>query len=197
MSNVSTLDPKAIVRDALLSRDIDDKFTNEEVNTMLTTAGMAFLKDYTGGFDYLVDLKAKSRKFGLSTGQIRGILNCIRAEILREGQRELADEATPVANGRYAINVDGKLRFFHVNTPSEGRWDGYTFVKEFIGGGNEFPIKGRESRNRILGLISQDSDSLARYGRELGVCGVCGRPLTDTPSREAGIGPVCIQKLGM
>ena len=34
------------------------------------------------------------------------------------------------------------------------------------------------------------------YGRELGVCGVCGRTLTDENSREAGIGPVCAVNMG-
>jgi hypothetical protein len=36
----------------------------------------------------------------------------------------------------------------------------------------------------------------AEYGRLYGVCGVCGRELTDETSIEAGIGPVCSGRLG-
>ena len=190
MSN-ATIDPKAIVKATL---DPELKFVNEDVTTDLHMAGLAYLTNYTGDFDYLCDLKTRNAD-NLSTGQVRGILNCIRAEVLREGQAKLAGEVLKVSNGRYAITFEDKLRFFHVNTPTKGKWVGFTFVKEFIGGGQEFNIRGRETRNQILGAIANDSDALARYGRELGHCGICGRELTDEESRAIGIGPVCRQGL--
>ena len=189
MSN-ATIDPKAIIREVL---DPELKFVNEDVTSDLHRAGLTYLADYAGNFDYLCDLKTRKAD-NLSTGQVRGILNCIRAEILREGEAKLAGDALEVANGRYCIRIGEKLRFFHVNAPTKGKWVGFTFIKEFFGGGQEVNIRNRENRNQILGAIAQDSDALARYGRELGFCGVCGRELTDEESRAIGIGPVCRAK---
>ena len=150
----------------------DAKFIDEDVTPELREAGLAYLASYAGGFSYLVDLKRRNPD-NLSIGQVRGILNCIRAEVLREGQAKLAGEVLKVANGRYAVTFGDKLRFFHVTSPDEGKWVGFTFVKEIIGGGQKFNIRNRETRNQILGAIAQDSGALARYGQELGECGVC------------------------
>lgn len=168
------------------------KFTDSQVTPELRDAGLAYLATYAGGFSYLVDLKRRNPA-NLSVGQIRGILNCIRAEVLRE-----ADAPAVIVNdGRYAIDIDGKLRFFRVNTPAEGRWAKMTFVNEVFGGGNRMAVRNRQFRESVLEAIANDPDALARYGQELGECGVCGRELTDEESRRIGIGPVCREKLGM
>lgn len=108
-----------------------------------------------------------------------------------------------VPEGRYAVEVPGGedtdgepvLRFFRVDRPTEGRWAGRTFVK--IQAGDDFlPYRGEKTR-RVLDAIAQDPRAAAiRYGHELGVCGRCGRTLTDADSRAAGIGPVCATKAG-
>jgi len=172
------------------------KFTDEDVTTDLKQAGISYLATYTGNFNYLVDLKRRNPA-KLSIGQIRGILNCIRAEILRNAENKDAVEAevVEVRDGRYAITLDGKLRFFRVNTPTEGRWANFTFVNEVFGGGRKEPIRNRNFRQMVLTTIASDPDALARYGQELGECGVCGRELTDEESRAIGIGPVCREKL--
>ena len=105
--------------------------------------------------------------------------------------RELHPEAPEApAAGRYAVEMDGQLRFFHVDRPTEGRWAGYVFVSQQAGD-DLYPVKGH-ARARVLLAISVDPAAASRrYGRELGVCGVCGRTLTDPESRAAGIGPVC------
>ena len=72
-----------------------------------------------------------------------------------------------------------------------------TFVSEVFGGGRREPVRNRQFRQTVLQAISADPDALARYGQELGECGVCGRELTDEQSRAIGIGPVCREKLGM
>ena len=171
------------------------KFVDEDVTPELHEAGLAYLATYTGGFTYLVDLKTKNPA-NLSVGQVRGILNCIRAEVLREADVD-AVVVVIVADGRYAIAIDDKLRFFRVNTPTEGRWAKMTFVNEVFGGGRRDPVRNRQFRQTVLQAISADPDALARYGQELGECGVCGRELTDERSRAIGIGPVCREKLGM
>ena len=86
--------------------------------------------------------------------------------------------------------AEGQLRFYHVDRPTEGRWAGYVFVSQQAGD-DLYPVKGH-ARARVLLAISVDPAAASRrYGRELGVCGVCGRTLTDPESRAAGIGPVC------
>ena len=54
-----------------------------------------------------------------------------------------------------------------------------------------------KARQAVLDGIAADADALARFGQELGICGNCGRDLTDEESRALGIGPVCRQNLGM
>lgn len=94
--------------------------------------------------------------------------------------------------GRYATEFDGKLRFFVVDKPTTGRWAGYMFVREQAGG-DLFSI-GTARRRKVMEALVADSEALARYGKELGVCGRCGRELTDETSRQAGLGPVCRTK---
>ena len=105
---------------------------------------------------------------------------------------ELPDKG--VAEGRYAFEEGGRMRFFQVRKPDEGRWKGYTFVDELFGSPGDFSkegVRNRSERERILKVIANDDDALARFGRELGICGVCGSPLTNEESRALGIGPVC------
>ena len=172
-----------------------EKFTDSQVTPELREAGLTYLATYEGDFVYLVDLKRRNPA-KLSTGQIRGILNCIRAQVLREREVQ-ADDGLMVNDGRYALLMTDKLRFFRVNTPAEGRWAKFTFVNEVFGGGNKIAIRDRNFKNEVLMAIANDPDALARYGQELGECGVCGRDLTDEESRRIGIGPVCREKLGM
>lgn len=95
--------------------------------------------------------------------------------------------------GRYAVKIDDKMRFFEVSTPDSGRWAGYVFLNEQLGG-DFHPIRDNRRRHRILEMIAKDDDALARYGKELGFCGRCNRELTTKESREFGIGPVCRNK---
>lgn len=103
--------------------------------------------------------------------------------------------AARVPAGRYAIRTDDVTKFYRVNKPTEGRWQGYTFVD--VQASDEFhPIRGATVRG-ILAAIGTDPQAAAiLYGKELGVCGICGRTLTDEDSRAYGIGPVCREKSG-
>ena len=98
-----------------------------------------------------------------------------------------------VEDGSYAVEFDGRLRFFHVRTPKSGRWEGYTFVDEKAGP-ETYPVRNAIRRARILDAIASDPDALARYGQELGICARCHRELTDEASRAAGLGPTCRTK---
>lgn len=100
----------------------------------------------------------------------------------------MATPSVQVANGRYALyGSDGTVHFYRVTA---GHKPGVIFVDEQAGD-DLWPVKGRARRMAILTTIADDPDALARYGRELGICGKCGRALTDEASRAVGIGPVC------
>jgi len=98
-----------------------------------------------------------------------------------------------VAAGRYAVldPVDGVLKFYKVDRPTEGRWKGYTFLKVYASD-ETWPIRDHTHRDLILTAIAADArGAMERYGAEIGKCGRCGRTLTDEASRARGIGPDC------
>lgn len=105
-------------------------------------------------------------------------------------------DADTVPAGRYALTTEGQTTFYQVDRPTQGRWDGWTFLNLIHAGGSRIrPVKGAE-RGRVLALIAQDHAAASRaYGQHTGVCGVCSRTLTNPESVAAGIGPVCASRL--
>lgn len=100
-----------------------------------------------------------------------------------------------VADGHYALTVEGVVKFYEVVTPTEGKWAGFTFVNAQASD-DHYKI-GREASARILAEIAQNPEAAMKlYGIALGKCGHCGRTLTDETSRALGIGPVCNKKMG-
>lgn len=102
-----------------------------------------------------------------------------------------------VPAGRYAVdNEEGKLTFYVVDRPEEGRWAGWIFLS-VMASDEKHPIKGFAAKRTILQKIAVDpAGASRRYGLEIGKCGVCGRTLTDEESRAYGIGPICREKTG-
>lgn len=104
----------------------------------------------------------------------------------------------PVPRGRYAIpnpNPETQekqdLAFYYVWVGDRGGWGVYQKA-----GPEQYRVSGRANEARIVRLIAKDpAEAMATYGRELGVCGMCGRELTNQESREYGIGPVCRGRL--
>lgn len=100
-----------------------------------------------------------------------------------------------VPAGRYAIEEAGVVKFYHVDRPTEGRWAGFTFLSAQASD-DLHAIRDFKAKRTILERIAKDPGGASRlYGIELGVCGVCGRTLTDEVSRAQGIGPVCAGKM--
>lgn len=101
-----------------------------------------------------------------------------------------------VPAGRYALTTDGDPTFYQVDRPTEGRWDGWTFVNLIHPGGDRIrPIKGGE-RGKVLALLAENPTAYsAEYGKHTGTCGVCSRLLSDPESVARGIGPVCARRL--
>jgi len=111
---------------------------------------------------------------------------------------ERGDLWPSVPEGRYAVvdPEDQVLKFYAVDKPREGRWAGWTFLAVFASD-ERHPVKAHETKQRILDLIAANPEAAsARFGQEMGSCGICGRTLTDETSRARGIGPVCAQRLG-
>lgn len=130
--------------------------------------------------------------------------------LLRSANKPLATVKLPagiidlrsLSGGRYAAQVDDDVvRFFHIQHGS-GSWDGWTFVQLQVGGdlirvGSQRPGQGYAGKwSRHMNKILADEQAAYQlYGREIGICGVCGRTLTDESSRAIGIGPVCRERL--
>lgn len=102
-----------------------------------------------------------------------------------------------VPEGRYALrDSDGVVRFYVVDHGRPGtKWENFVFLSAQASD-ELHPIRNAPLRDRVLGEILEAGleESTVLYGTELGVCGRCGRTLTDEDSRAAGIGPVCAGK---
>lgn len=115
--------------------------------------------------------------------------NPVAARAVQSGNESVVPE------GRYAIEMDGTLKFYVVDKPKDGKWAGRTFVG-VQASDDKYPVKDYAKRTDILARIAVDvKQAMLRYGKELGHCGHCGRTLTDETSRELGIGPICRAKL--
>lgn len=101
--------------------------------------------------------------------------------------------------GKYALRrlekVDGKTvecewHFFEVTRPKSGKWEGWTFLRE-LRGDNALKVD-KQTFTGVLSAIANDPKHFAaQFGKRTGVCGVCGKTLTDPKSVKKGIGPIC------
>lgn len=99
---------------------------------------------------------------------------------------------TPLArvpDGRYAVlNNDGDYAFYRV-------WNGDRAVLVYQQVSDAEARVARTVAQGVLAKIAADPKEAAMaYGRELGVCGVCNRTLTNADSIAQGIGPVCASR---
>jgi hypothetical protein len=111
--------------------------------------------------------------------------------------------AVPIADvvpaGRYAVYNDDQsvndLAFYKVDRPTEGRWAGRVFVK-LIAGDDEQRLSWATTKSVLAKIAAAGAEAAsARYGHEIGECGICGRQLTNDESRARGIGPRCAEKM--
>lgn len=154
---------------------LEEERTIEDLHPVL----IGCLSDIKMGYADSINKKYASR-------MIEILMSQPRKAVTNENQPE-------IQSGRYAIEYGGKMRFFQISSPTEGRWAGFLFVNEQAGS-EMYPVKDRRRRREILNLIANDPDALARYGQTLGYCGRCNRELTDETSRSLGLGPVCRSK---
>lgn len=94
-------------------------------NGWLREEAEAYVRNYSGDFEYLVSMSEALTKYnGLTLSQARGVLNCMRADYLRRAQSfDFSAHATTVtvqpvvANGKYTIvHTEGNHTTLHVET---------------------------------------------------------------------------------
>lgn len=101
-----------------------------------------------------------------------------------------------------APGEDGTLSFVRIDRPQRGKWAGFVFVRLVVGGGADQRL-GTQGPGRLYqggaqhvlrAVLEDPMAAIARFGQEIGKCGICGLTLTDEESRRIGIGPVCRSK---
>lgn len=167
-----------------------------------------WLKAWNGEFPFLREMREKfTRQGALTRGQWLAVERCrIRDE--RVVAAPVASPTRVVAElpvGRHGVLVGDRTLFFRVRQPKEGRYVGWQFLEEQLGDNHrsagfrrpngEFVVRLPEAIEVIEQILEAPMVTLARYGRHIGSCGVCGRALTDEESRTLGIGPVCFARL--
>lgn len=105
-----------------------------------------------------------------------------------------------IVPGYYAVNAPGHpLHFFKVTFGEkvDKSYAGRIFVKRVVGGQPNQRVTPDVARN-FLQLASGDvAGARKRFADELERCSECGTHLTDPPSRAAGYGKHCANKLGI
>lgn len=119
------------------------------------------------------------------------------------GQRQ---KSWDIPEGRYALYAEagpgyktGSWKFYQVDKPDQGRWKGYTFVKQLIGAPGSYrklPIRFAGAQAILKEIEANPKQAMIDYGLQSGVCGRCSSPLTDPDSLARGIGPKCAAKSG-
>lgn len=129
----------------------------------------------------------------LNRAQASALIDCLMA--LPTKYHPKISTLPQIPAGRYAYTgTEGHTVFVEVDRPTEGRWVGYTFVAQQLGG--KLRATTRAFTAAALNAIVEQGVSVCerRYGMELGVCPRCHTPLTNAESRAFGIGPVCRTK---
>jgi hypothetical protein len=113
-------------------------------------------------------------------------------------------DLTTIPAGYYAV-PDGTTRLkVRINHVTKGNWAGHTFVDDGAAYGSRRNY-GRQTPGgtykgdivEALQTIAADpAAASAAYGRLVGRCGICNRPLEDADSVARGIGPICAENAG-
>lgn len=179
----------------------------------------AWLRAYEGRNRFVLDVQAKflvgkaggrSKARRLSAKQIDALAKVKDREAQWAKEREERPssglnlwEALPEGTVYAAAdNAEGHTSFVRMDKVDSGKWAGWVFVKgqigpDFLKVGSQRP--DAEYRGQwldvIRNVIADVPAAIARYGQEIGRCGVCNRDLTNEASRRKGIGPDCERRI--
>lgn len=158
---------------------------------------MAFIRDYTGTFGLILDLRADSRFgskwFRLSERQIEVVLASKRRdeEWAARRQQQERPAVEPITHGMY--RKDDVIYKVQKAVHGSGKLYAKVLVVDGPGQGHFEYAPGAVTTLRIEHRMSPEE--AAEFGRLYGICIVCGATLTDERSIEAGIGPICRGKV--
>lgn len=151
------------------------------------------------------DYRVKDRAIieSMERDDVSGVINLLKTFAKKEGAKQ---QQWSMPEGRYALEVvveiewgDKEWRFYQVDKPTEGRWAGYTFIKQLIGAPGQYRKENVNAviRDNILKRIEEDpKQAMIDYGLQSQVCGRCSSPLSDKDSLARGLGPDCARKSG-
>jgi len=165
---------------------------------------------YNGSFEFLLEMRDRANDNYLFTPrQIDAIERSLDKWDERQAEaaaprnvEPVIGDKVPFGTTRHAVtNAEGKLTFIRLDKVEKGNWAGWVFVKG-IAGPEEFRVGSQKPDGSYKGqwesLLTEINEdprtTIARYGKEIGACGICGLRLTDEVSRELGIGPICLKK---
>lgn len=151
-----------------------------------------YLATYAGTFDFLLDIKARNSR-SLSERQVEAVLKC------RDRENTAQRPGTTGTRPATVVTQDGFYKHGEaiVKVQVAVHGSGNLYAKRLIV--SEY---GKATWEYTPGLVRDLTeaerltfDQAVEFGRLYGVCGVCGRTLTDEVSIEAGIGPICAGRL--
>lgn len=184
---------------------------------------MDYVARYVGTWAFIKDLRA-DRRWGtkymrLSDRQVEVVLASKQREAAWAAER--AAKPAPAQTGINLTDLPIGRTYAAVENDSDGitfmvidhigdtdrfgnpsKWAGWVFVKQQVS--DDLTKMGSQRPGQtytgmwptlVQKVLDDPMGAVARYGLELGKCGVCGRTLTDEESRRDGIGPVCKAKL--
>lgn len=198
-------DAEALATEAAQDEDLLNLVPADAVADLRSPAQAKLMDDLIcqlGQLDHPTSIEALNYTDGMT---IRGLWTpgregnaskWISRMIAKIAQLKASAKTTPapsveVADGRYAVEEEGVLKFFKVEN---GRKAGFVFL-DIQASDEWYSIRDRSRISRVLALIAADADAASlRYGRDIGECGDCGRTLTTKESRARGRGPICDAK---
>lgn len=109
-------------------------------------------------------------------------------------------------SGRYAVDLDGDLRFLRVDKPNYGKWSGWIFVKHEVSE-QAFPVlsvrpngsmswRAQALEPHVRAMLADPEKAALLYGEMFTRCALCNVRLTKPESIERKIGPICAGKAG-
>jgi hypothetical protein len=117
-----------------------------------------------------------------------------------EGSGQSQGRYAAVPDGKYAtigVTGPGRVEFWSVEKPTEGKWAGRTFINSLTGAPGDWR-RNRPSRavmDTVADILLADPQKAATlFGHKTKTCGKCGSPLSKVQSRAAGYGQTCATK---
>lgn len=169
-----------------------------------------WMAENDGSNDFATSLYEALIRFGsLTPNQLAAVERSIEREAAFRAQRtqpgvrvEGALDLTPIPEGYYADPEDASRLKLRIDHPTSGKWADWIFVKDaaVYGEGKKYGTQRPggtyvgEVTEALKKILADPKAASAAYGRLVGRCGVCGRPLEDPESVERGIGPICAGK---